>query len=125
MQFCSVPVTRNLSIEMSPSRHSLSQLRGLVVEIPQTISPTRSSVSSFSSSESLLGIFLVPRNSLHIDSKFYLIVAASESLIPASLTASRFDMNSFRHLSDLLDTVGLSRYSGNYFSLKFTWVFAF
>ena len=123
--FCSVPVTRNLASEMSPSRDSLSQLRRLVVEIPQTISPTGSSVSSFSSSKSLLGIFLVPRNSLHINSTFCLIVPASKSLIPVSLMASRFDMNSFRRLSDLLDTVGLSRYSGNYLGLKFTRIFAF
>ena len=44
---------------------------------------------------------------------FYL-KAAIEYPIPASLTASRLDGNHFHNLSDLLETLGFSRYSGIY-----------
>ncbi|EFX71340.1 hypothetical protein DAPPUDRAFT_111731 [Daphnia pulex] len=37
---------------------------------------------------------------------------ANESSIPASLAASRFDQNSSRHLSQFLEAIGLSHYSG-------------
>jgi hypothetical protein len=36
--------------------------------------------------------------------------------VPASLTASRFDLNSFRILSGILEAVNLSHYSGKYFN---------
>lgn len=37
--------------------------------------------------------------------------AVKESRIPASLSAARFDQNSFRHLTLLLETIGLSHYA--------------
>jgi hypothetical protein len=40
------------------------------------------------------------------------MTGAADSCIPASMAASRFDQNSSRHLSQLLDTVGLSHYAG-------------
>ena len=93
---------------MSYSRSSSPQLSGLLVEVPHSVSP-ESSISSFSSS----GIKFIALD-VCFNNYFYIVVtvAVSESLIPASLTASRFDPNSFRHLSEFLDTVGLTRYSG-------------
>jgi len=39
------------------------------------------------------------------------IRGAGEQWIPASLSAARFDVNSFRHLTHLLQTLGLSHYT--------------
>ena len=56
---------------------------------------------------------------------FYLIVSTgssatskssssfSSSTVPASLSASGFDVNSFRQLSELLKTIGFAHYIGN------------
>lgn len=41
------------------------------------------------------------------------IYCTGEQWIPASLSAARFDPNSFRHLSQLLQTLGLSHYISN------------
>jgi len=46
------------------------------------------------------------------------IRGAGEQWIPASLSAARFDVNSFRHLTHLLQTLGLSHYTGKYFHMS-------
>lgn len=59
---------------------------------------TRQPVSCFT-----LWFFSFPTGSLKFDE----LGASTESSVPDSLTASRFDPNWFRHLSHLLVTVGL------------------
>ncbi|KAK4018783.1 hypothetical protein OUZ56_000825 [Daphnia magna] len=86
-----LPASKKLLKELSSShQNSLShQLGGIVVETP-SLSSADGSVGSATLSSPL---------------------ALTKSCVPASLTASRFDQNSFRRLSDLLETVGLARYS--------------
>ena len=42
----------------------------------------------------------------------YNAAIVKESSIPTSLSAARFDPNSFRHLRFLLETIGLAHYAG-------------
>ncbi|XP_057370442.1 protein bicaudal C homolog 1-like isoform X1 [Daphnia carinata] len=90
-----LPTSKKLLKELSSShQNTLSQqFGGIVVEIP-SLSSADESVGSASLSSPLAWI---------------------ESCVPASLTASRFDQNSFRRLSDLLETVGLAHYSDLFF----------
>ena len=45
------------------------------------------------------------------------IYCVGEQCLPVSLSAARFDANSFRHLKQLLHTLGLPHYSGNDFQI--------
>jgi hypothetical protein len=88
------------------------QLGGLAVEIPQlplgAVDGIISSASFSSPGKVPFKHFLLCFILIYV----HLTAATNESCIPASLTASKFDPNSSRHLSDFLETVGLSHYSG-------------
>ncbi|XP_046647006.1 protein bicaudal C homolog 1-B-like [Daphnia pulicaria] len=82
----SLKLAESSSSQSGPAQQQLSVID---VDIPQS-SSTSSSDSGATSLSSPL---------------------AADSCIPASMAASRFDQNSSRHLSQLLDTVGLSHYA--------------
>ncbi|EFX86929.1 hypothetical protein DAPPUDRAFT_312371 [Daphnia pulex] len=83
----SLKLAESSSSQSGPAQQQ--QLGVIGVDIPQS--------SSTSSSDSGATSLSSPR--------------AGDSCIPASMAASRFDQNSSRHLSQLLDTVGLSHYA--------------
>ncbi|XP_046458668.1 protein bicaudal C-like [Daphnia pulex] len=84
----SLKLAESSSSQSGPAQQQ-QQLGVIGVDIPQS--------SSTSSSDSGATSLSSPR--------------AADSCIPASMAASRFDQNSSRHLSQLLDTVGLSHYA--------------
>jgi hypothetical protein len=88
--------------------HDLSTLPARILALQTSYSDTSPTNSSPRKPFTLFNNFLLQYN------EFKLCVTgfANESSIPASLAASRFDQNSSRHLSQFLETIGLSHYSG-------------